>query len=399
MNYDTTLFLPDTVLNKNTVKKLLLFFESVYHYLPTEAETGTEDETFSNELIRGYAPVPLGDDLLRFRKMMKDLTGHGDEYYGGYLSSLSHDLLIDRDEASVWALISNISGTDGRTAKSTSAAESIEELWRARLLLKLAESLDHADQETNNGLARIEFRQTVLMKSLRGEDGFSEKTMLEDAANLHNEIPEAVSFNIKDILAPSHFPIRAEYLIKAWGRLYIADRNIEERPFILTTGLINAEHLFDALEYHFKKEPAKLFSIILPDFAQAEDVEYLNVRNSFRLIAGDCIKNMTQLLLEIIQGKQTVRLQPRVFNAVFPVMDTQEGGDAHPLFEKKVAAWTEAVKSFEQSSAGRHRLSFYLFPEISFHELFEKISGSVETDTFSSSRPHHSIMAVIGNDE
>ncbi|MCK5324250.1 MAG: hypothetical protein KAJ45_08880, partial [Desulfobulbaceae bacterium] len=309
MNYNNTLFFPDTVLNKNTVKKLLLFFESVYHYLPTEAETGTEDETFSDELIRGYAPVPLGDDLLRFRKMMKDLTGHGDEYYGGYLSSLSHDLLNDRDEGSVWALISNISGTDGRTA-STPAAESIEELWRARLLLKLAESLDHADQETNNGLARIESRQTVLMESLRGEDGFSEKTTMEDTADLHNEIPEAVSFNIKDISVPSHSPIRAEYLIKAWGRLYIADRNIENRPFILTTDRINAAPLFDALEYHFKKEPVKLFSITLPDFARAEDSEYLNARNSFRLIAGDCIKNMTQLLLEIIQGKQTVRLQP-----------------------------------------------------------------------------------------
>ena len=397
MNYNNTLFFPDTVLNKNTVKKLLLFFESVYHYLPTEAETGTEDETFSNELIRGYAPVPLGDDLLRFRKMMKDLTGHGDEYYGGYLSSLSHDLLIDRDEASVRALISNISGTDGRTA-STPSADSSEELWRARLLLKLAETLDHADQETNNGLARIESRQTVLMKSLRGEDGFSEKTTMEDAADFNNEIPEAVSLNIKDISVPSHSPIRAEYLIKAWGRLYIADRNIENRPFILTTDRINAAPIFD-VKHYFKKEPVKLFSIALPDFVQAEDAEYLNVRNSFRQITGDSIKNITQLLLEIIQGKQTVRLQPRVSNVVFPVTDTQENKDAHPLFEKEVAAWTEAVKSLEQSSGGRHRLSFYLFPEISFHELFEKISGAVETDTPSSYRPQHSIMAVIGNDE
>ncbi|MEA1934649.1 MAG: hypothetical protein U9N60_09525 [Thermodesulfobacteriota bacterium] len=398
MNYNNTLFFPDTVLNKNTVKKLLLFFESVYHYLPTEAETGTEDETFSDELIRGYAPVPLGDDLLRFRKMMKDLTGHEDEYYGGYLSSLSHDLLIDRDEASVWALISNISGTDGRTA-TTPSADSSEELWRARLLLKLAETIDHADQETNNGLARIESRQTVLMKSLRGEDGFSEKTTMEDAADFHNEIPEAVSFNIKDISVPSHSPIRAEYLIKAWGRLYIADRNIEDRPFILTTDRINAVPFFDALEHYFKKEPVKLFSIVLPDFAQAVDAEYLAARDSFRLNAGDCIKNITQLLLEIIQGKQTLRLQPRVSNVVFPVTGTQEGGDAHPLFENEAAAWTEAVKSFEQSTAGRHRLSFYLFPEISFHELFEKISGAVETDTPSLNRPQHSIMAVIGKDE
>ena len=398
MNYNNTLFFPNTVLNKNIVKKLLLFFESVYHYLPTEAETGTEDETFSNELIRGYAPVPLGDDLLRFQKMMKDLTGHEDEYYGGYLSSLSQNLLIDRDEASVWALISNISGTGGRT-ESTPAADSSEELWRARLLLKLAETLDHADQETNNGLARIESRQTVLMKSLRGEDGFSEKTTIKDAADFHNKIPEAASLNIKDISVPSHSPIRAEYLIKAWGRLYIADRNIEDRPFILTTGRINAGPLFDALEHYFKKEPVKLFSIALPDFARAGDAEYLTARDSFRLIAGDCIKNITQLLLEIIQGKQTVRRRPRVSNVVFPVTDTQESGDAHPFFENQVAVWAEAVKSLEQSSTGRHGLSFYLFPEISFHELFEKISGAVETDTPSLYLQQHSIVAVIWSDE
>ncbi len=79
--------------------------------------------------------------------------------------------------------------------------------------------------------------------------------------------------------------------------------------------------------------------------------------------------------------------------------DTQEDGDAHPFFEKEVAAWAEAVKSLEQSSGNRHRLIFYLFPEISFHELFEKISGAVETDTPFLNRPQHSIMAVIWDDE
>ena len=399
MNCDTTLFFPDTILDKKTAKKLLLFFDSIYLYQPTEAETGPEDESFpADELIRKYAPAPLGDDLLKFQNMIKDLTGHENEYYGGYLSSLSRDHLIDWNEASVYALISNFSRTDGHTAKSPAATESNEEMWRARLLLKLAESHNHADKEISEGLARIESRRTDIMESLRGKDDSSEKTALEDATALCNEIPDNISFTMQDISVPSHSPIRKEYLIKAWGRLYIADQNIKERPLILTTGLINAMPLFDALEYHFKKAPVKLFSITLPDSGQAEDAEYMSLRSSFRSIAGKCIKEITQVLREITQGKQTVRTEETAPNAIFPVTDNQEGKDTHPLFEKEVTAWSDAVNSLEQSSAHNDKLSFYLFPDISFYELFQKINGSVETEPLSSSHPHHSIMAVLDSE-
>ena len=124
----------------------------------------------------------------------------------------------------------------------------------------------------------------------------------------------------------------------------------------------------------------------------------MSLRSSFRSIAGKCIKEITQVLREITQGKQTVRTEETAPNAIFPVTDNQEGKDTHPLFEKEVTAWSDAVNSLKQSSAHNDKLSFYLFPDISFYELFQKINGSVETEPLSSSHPHHSIMAVLDSE-
>ena len=125
----------------------------------------------------------------------------------------------------------------------------------------------------------------------------------------------------------------------------------------------------------------------------------MSLRDLFRSIAGNCLKEITQVLGDIIQGKQTVLTEETAPNAIFPVTDNQEGGDTHPLFEKEVAAWSDAVNSLEQSSTCNDKLSFYLFPDISFYELFQKINGAVETEPLSSSRPHHSIMAVLEEED
>ena len=90
MNPLDALYFPDTVPDPGELARLLLFFDTIYHYLPNEA---TDAEQLDAKVTgpatpcRSYPPVPFGKDLEEFRRLVKKLMNR--PYIPGQLSSLS----------------------------------------------------------------------------------------------------------------------------------------------------------------------------------------------------------------------------------------------------------------------------------------------------------------------
>ena len=76
MDQLTSLFFPDTVVVPTAMAQALLFFEKIHHYLPAErslADNGKYHLLYNENLCYGFAPAPLGTDIERFHRVIKDM--------------------------------------------------------------------------------------------------------------------------------------------------------------------------------------------------------------------------------------------------------------------------------------------------------------------------------------
>jgi hypothetical protein len=273
----TSLYFPQTSISTRQVSQELVFFDKICNYLAAEADESTTDETAS-KLCEGYAPVPFQGDLDRFRQLIRELKGNEAEFYSGHLSAITAENARKRDEQSVKSLIQAIGGKPSADDTMAQAAAT-EGLWEARLLLKLAEILYQEEQELQKELSAISRKELELFEVLKGEP----------------EIPFS--------LAPfqqmeSRLPVRPEILVKAWAKLFLADRRRNNYPILVSGQSDAAELLFDANETLTQKRPVRLFRIPLPASAEMELEAYLHARAAFREEAQDTLAGFSSLLAD-----------------------------------------------------------------------------------------------------
>lgn len=269
------LFLPETILVPNTVFQELFFFDKFYHYQPCE-EDATAAAEVQHDLCEGYAPVPFHDELQRFTQLIRELKGNEGEFYSGHISTLSSQFPANRDEGSVRSLITAISGRD---AKKETAADrkKKEELWQARLLLKLSEILYKEEQELAQALTAVSCREKELFEALKGED-------------------EEIPFALTPLLPPATSPIKPELILKAWAKLFLADSRREKHTILACSREETAELLFDVNESFNKQRPVRLLRIPLPILEEMPLDEYQDVRRAFRREAQSVIDGLHALL-------------------------------------------------------------------------------------------------------
>jgi hypothetical protein len=270
----TALYFPDTSLSARQVSQELIFFDKVYHYLPSETD-GSDDSVAVAGICEGYPPVPFAEELNRFRQLIRELKGNEAEFYSGHLSSIAAGQEKNRDERSVRSLINSIEGTSPAD-QSGARADIREGLWQARLLLKLAEILYQEEQELQQELSAIAVKERELFESLKGE----------------GEIPFALS----GLTVESRLPVRPEILLKAWAKLFLADRRQGEHTILVTNQEQAAETLFDANEALSGQRPVRLFRIPLPGGSAMDMAAYINDRATFRAGARDIIDGFTSTL-------------------------------------------------------------------------------------------------------
>ena len=242
MNQSNTLFFPDTRVPE-TAAGLLLLFEKIFFYLPAEpgpAAVGESDLFCDMGLYQGFAPAPLGDDLDRFdrtiRELQVNLYDYGERLRRLSVASLTAEHSSDNDETSVSSLVSAIlTNHEPIAEKEPSAGKERNELWQARIVLKLAESYDREKEEIDARLAKLSLRENEMLSRLTGDD--------KDEGL--GKIPSAPGGG----LWTQTDPLRQR--IKAWSHLFLADseNNQTHAPYILsTTRLDVVEILFDAYE-------------------------------------------------------------------------------------------------------------------------------------------------------
>jgi len=257
----TALYFPKTSPDSRQLSQELVFFDKIFHYLAAEAEESTTDKRDPG-LCAGYPPVPFHDDLDRFRQLIRELKGNEAEFYSGHLSTITAAHEKNRDEQSVISLIQSIGGKS--PAEPQKQTESREDLWHARLLLKLAEILYQEEQDLQKELAAIAMKEQELFEALKGEP----------------EIPFTLT-PFQQMESP--LPVRPEILVKAWGKLFLADKLRGNYAMLVSDQSEATDLLFDANESLTRKRPVRLFRIPLPAASDEMEPEaYVHARTTFR---------------------------------------------------------------------------------------------------------------------
>jgi len=272
----TALYFPRTSPSTRQLTQELVFFDKIFHYLAAEAEESTTDETTAG-LCEGYPPVPFHGDLDRFRQLIRELKGNEAEFYSGHLSTIAAGNEKNRDEQSVKSLIQSIGGKS--TAEPQKQSDNREDLWRARLLLKLAEILYQEEQDLQKELAAISMKEQELFEALKGEP----------------EIPFTPT-PFQQTASP--LPMKPKILVKAWAKLFLADKQQDNYSILVSDQSDAADLLFDANETLTQKRPVRLFRIPLPASEEMELDAYSHARTAFREEAKDTLAGFRSLLAD-----------------------------------------------------------------------------------------------------
>ncbi|KPK26946.1 MAG: hypothetical protein AMJ61_07355 [Desulfobacterales bacterium SG8_35_2] len=358
----SALIFPETAPANPGLAKLLIFFAELSYYQavePGSVKSGTNNTIIN--MCRGYTPAPLGDDLSRFNRLLREMeTSRPDELsrlFSAAMAPMSPGQGRDQEETSA----ANVFSAMHKDAAMKTSIRYKERLWQARLILKLAEMLDRREAEVRQGLARISSVEKKVLASLEGL-GEAETADLKELSSLNKLQYSKVEDNLPDgsLLETSGMlmPLR----VQAWAELYLADPQ-DPPPTILATA--NAESgaiLLDASETLLHRYPEKLFSLSIPDLSIADFAggwdQYLSTRNTFKEAAQKNIAAFARFLRE---------------TADLPEQAT-DNRKTTTLLAENVSVWEKVVKvHYPSKERGFKKLDFYCLPGISFTQLFQRL--------------------------
>lgn len=342
----STLILPATIPQEESIRQLLLYFENVFLYAPAEESQDHLPVEF-RPLCRHYAPVPFGDDLPRFQRLIRDMTANRAEYYGGGLSSLSgkaHGV----DDESVWRLIRTLSPQAERQVQH-------ETLLQARLLLRLAEVRCQEELEIAQTLAKVDSQGLAMLHGLTDDEEDEGAEMLALARHERYQANDGL-----------------ERRLRAWAHLFLADDRMAEHWLLTTTPethAILAEYASSALD----EAPRRLFSLPLAaaGIMALEPSAYLREREAWRQGGGEYLAAVAGILK----------------NAAHSGVP----GDA-PGIQEQLSVCRQELPAWARASRGT--LDFYLLP-VSLPGLFAKIVKQPAPSADEQGRSPLGVVAVL----
>ena len=344
--YFSTLLLPDTIPQEATLRQLLLYFETIFLYSPTEDILQRLSPEIQS-LCRQYAPVPLGEGLQTFQRLIHDMTAHRAEYYGGGLSAISTRLSAV-DEESVWQLIHRLSPPTGKKVQS-------ETLLQARLLLQLAEIQDQENGELQQTLRELDHKQEALLREL-----------------VHDEDRLPAKFDCLIDSSPSQVNDHLEQRLRAWGHLFLADDERKKHWLISTSPAVLAI-LNEYASATINEIPNRLLSLPIPGVRAIMDLapaDYLKERRVWRQQASTSLAALA------------VGIKGATISGTF------DQGDS--LLEQIVAGY-QKMSAWQDTRQAT--LNLYLLP-LSLSNLFAKITKRLAQEPGASASPY-GLVAVI----
>lgn len=325
----TSLHFPETIAQYSSFRQLLLFFDNITQLQPAEDSFQEEDLLVKAGMLHQYAPLPFGNDLANFNRLIHDIQGHGSDFYGNSFSSLSTSMAMQVDESSVKELIAlmkpkNEAQTDTRQADA---------LFQARLLLRLNEIHEIEEEELREKIESINLKKSHLLAALKGDE--------EEFDPLAGDL---------NLGTGSEQPLRFKQRLKAWANLLLADK--QDMVWLATTGPNDAFDLLkDAVDFQTRPEHLFTISLASPRSESRDPQDLSTFLAAFHNKTGACRK----ILL--------AHLKKAADTGVFEKDQT---------LSETLAFWEKTVQSL--SANGAKKLAFHLF-KMPFSELLIKGLG------------------------
>jgi hypothetical protein len=203
MNTTTACIFPETLPDKELLFPLVQVFETIVHLQTVENESRTEpDSPFIEELRRGKrlqacTPIPLGPQREHFLALAQDIATRGHAYINQLSMLTLADMHLHQSAESRNSIITALlSGNNIRSHKD----EEQTLLWQARLILKMAETLDREHRAVDKALQTIDKRQKAILEELR-----------EEKDTLFSQPPQSINRQRDGALG---------YRLRAWSRLF-----------------------------------------------------------------------------------------------------------------------------------------------------------------------------------
>ena len=344
MNRLQPLLFPETSTDSTIAQELLLVCDSLlsYQFPPVTETDPTSQGLKEKELYSAYNPIVFTEEEENsFTRLVKDLKGNEEEFYGGYLASLSMGRQ-DPDEASVWALISSMSkGHDQE--KADEAAK--EKIWQAMLLLKLAEMLAQEEEEIASGLSAISNSEKDILSALKGQDDDEERLDFTPTAFPTSNRP-AFDF---------------ERLTRAWGQVFTQDNRAGEASFLTSSRQESYLLLADIYEAKTGTTPREIIKITLPDLGDIDLEKFLEMRGQIQETAREQLDALNKLLGQQHAGK--------AINA-----------ETLANFKEIEAKINGAISSLTGDNPKQKTLTFYAYEMVNLKDLFLMLSRKEATE-------------------
>ncbi len=239
------------------------------HYFLAVEEDQEQENT---ALCQPITPAPLGDDLPRFKQLLAELKGNEGDFYQGQLSRMALDYMEHRDDDTVMAIVNSLAGTP-----QAKADKKKEQLWQARLLLKLAEIQRREHEVLGQELAALRNKEHELFQALKGDPALE-----EIYATINEQSPQQIS-------------VRIELLIKAWARLFL-DGDPGDQWLISTNNDTAAAPLIEANEAITNQLPSRLLRLPLP---YIDMVDFSEKRQQWQEALAPVLEKLAILLPEL----------------------------------------------------------------------------------------------------
>jgi hypothetical protein len=284
----------------------------------------------------------------------------------------------DKDEASSGSIFSALQSE--KDMKISAVYK--ERLWQARLILKLAETLDRRETEVRQGLAQVALSEQRVFASLEGISNI-------DAADLA-ELPGLDKLKKATGMKPGYAELSlgasallAPLKVKAWAELFLADSTPHRPPVLVAANADCGSILLEGCEDTWHRQPQKLFTLSLPTL---HDLAAYNSAKSDYMICRETLRAAANVQLEYFENffKEAAALAE-------PLPDNRISN-----LTKAADAWNKAAESGFPAIAGdRKTLDFYFLSGISTASLLQKLFHLGPTPPASPPGHPATILAIL----
>ncbi|XCN71746.1 MAG: hypothetical protein Q3M24_15710 [Candidatus Electrothrix aestuarii] len=382
MSVDRAYIFPNILPEERIVFPLIPFFEQILFLRPVEDDLPELDSPLFHTLaeqaegstfLEYTCPAPLAGDRAAFLALLRDIASRPEDY-SGHLGNLTAGLgrVVPQEEReqSIMDTLLQQTGIQIQVKKQNNTPEPAKgqgknatsvQLWQARLLLKLGESVDRNQAEIHRNLDRMLRQQDDLLRELRKEEGadLSSADVLGDALGM---LPD-------EELSSAQQRLR----LKAWSRLFALSEEQFDRTVFISRSSDALEALLEQYQQDYGKSAQKVLRLSLPAvFSPASSLvsasaasegqgEVLSQREGFQDAVAPILKTIRGMLSETLGEVTGVARAADAADTSMSLFSQQEDEDA----------WNELLeRHYPAAEYGRAFLTLYLFPEISPQRLF-----------------------------